>query len=63
VKVRLMGTEQECAAAAARLAADPGFTVLEQSAPYPNRAPSELVRVYLEVHVAPVAAGAEGGRQ
>lgn len=47
--MRLQGTRQECQAAAERIGEV--LTVLEQSPLYPNRPPSQLVRLYLEVNV------------
>ena len=47
MKVRLTGTETECAAAVQALRA--GFAVREVSSFYPNRPPSRLGRVYVDV--------------
>lgn len=55
MKIRVMGTEDECRAVADRL---PEIVdVLEVSAPFPNRGASKLVRVYVEA----VPAGPEPG--
>lgn len=48
MKIRLMGTGEECATAVTALRAAPGLTVLEVSTAYPNRGDSGLVRVYIE---------------
>jgi hypothetical protein len=47
VKIRIEGTAAECAAAAERLAQV--LAVREHSRLYPNRPPSKLVRLYLDV--------------
>jgi hypothetical protein len=46
MKIRLHGTEDECAAAAAAIAQV--LDVVDVSAPYHDRAPSRLVRIYLD---------------
>ncbi len=51
MKLRLTGTEQECADAVAALAA--GFVLREVSGFYPHRGTSALGRVYLDVQVRP----------
>jgi hypothetical protein len=51
VKIRLHGTEDECREVAERLAGM--VDVLAVSAPYPDRGQSRLVRVYVEVRLAP----------
>lgn len=52
MKIRLHGTEDECREVAERLAGI--VEVLAISAPYPDRGASVLVRVYVEVRIAPV---------
>lgn len=47
MKIRLMGTAEECRVAAIQIGTV--LEVLEQSDPYPNRPPSKLWRMYLEV--------------
>ena len=49
MKLRLHGTAAECAEAARRLAQV--FQVVAVSPPYPDRGPSSLVRVYVEVRL------------
>jgi hypothetical protein len=49
VKLRLHGTPQECERAVARLAEV--FTVVSVSGAYPDRPPSRLVRVYVDVRL------------
>jgi hypothetical protein len=51
VKIRLHGTEEECREVAGRLAGM--VDVLAVSAAYPDRGQSCLVRVYVEVRLAP----------
>jgi hypothetical protein len=51
VKIRLHGTADECGEVAERLAGI--VEVLAVSAPYPDRGASVLVRVYVEVRIAP----------
>jgi hypothetical protein len=51
VKVRLWGTPAEVAQAVRRLVEV--LNVVAVSGPYPDRGPSVLVRVYLEVHLDP----------
>jgi hypothetical protein len=53
MKIRLMGTEDECRQVAARLAAV--VDVLEVSEPRPNRGDSRQVRMYVEARVSPIA--------
>jgi hypothetical protein len=49
VKLRLMGTEAECARAVFLLRyGPPDLEVVEVNGPYPNRGDSRQVRVYLE---------------
>jgi hypothetical protein len=51
VKLRLMGTQAECARLTFLLRyGPPDLAVLEVSRPYPNRGASQQVRVYLEAH-------------
>jgi hypothetical protein len=50
MKLRLHGTQAECAAAAERLRGTPGLHITDQSRPYPDRG-GELVRVYLTAHL------------
>ena len=58
VRVRLMGTQVECERFAAELArACPPGVVREVSGFYPNRAPSLLGRVYLDVAIPGEPAG------
>jgi hypothetical protein len=58
VKLRLHGTPAECDQAAHRLAEV--FDVVSVSGPYPDRGPSRLVRVYLELRLGPAPpAGAD----
>ena len=49
MKLRLHGTPPECQEAARRLAEV--FQVVAVSPPYPDRGPSTLVRVYVEVRL------------
>jgi hypothetical protein len=50
MKIRLTGTEAECAKLAFLLRyGPPDLEVVEVSAPYPNRGASAQVRVYVEV--------------
>jgi hypothetical protein len=52
VKIRLMGTEAECARLTFLLRfGPPGLDVLEVSGPRPNQGDSKQVRVYLEVRL------------
>jgi hypothetical protein len=57
VRLRLHGTPAEVAAALPLLAAC--FEVVDESRPYPDRPPSRLVRVYLDLRLppSPVPAG------
>jgi hypothetical protein len=48
VRVRLRGTPAEIATALPLLRA--AFQVADESRPYPDRPPSRLVRVYLDLH-------------
>jgi hypothetical protein len=58
VKVRLHGTPAECDQATRRLTQV--FDVVAVSGRYPDRAPSRLVRVYLELRLGPTPpAGAD----
>jgi hypothetical protein len=50
VKIRVMGTEDECREVAERLVGI--VEVLEVGGPYPNRGASQLVRVYIEARIA-----------
>jgi len=54
MKLRLHGTPVEITATLPLLAA--AFEVLDQSHPYPDRPPSRLVRVYLELRPPATAA-------
>jgi hypothetical protein len=61
MKLRLMGTPEECARVAFLLrVGPPELEVLEVDGPYPNRGDSRQVRAYLELRLArepgPVAA-------
>jgi hypothetical protein len=49
MKLRLHGTPEECEEAAHRLARL--FHVVSVSPPYPDRGPSKLVRVHVEVRL------------
>ena len=49
MKIRLVGTLEECLDAQKRL--DRVFEIVELSRPYPSRGPSRLVRVYVEVRL------------
>ena len=49
MKIRLMGTPEECTAVADKLATV--FHVVEVSDPRANRGSSELVRVYVEIRL------------
>jgi hypothetical protein len=49
VKIRLMGSEQECTALAALLQTTPGLHVADISRPYPNRDDPAKVRIYIDV--------------
>jgi hypothetical protein len=51
VRLRLHGTPAECEHVARRLAEV--FDVVAISPPYPDRGPSRLVRVYLELRLDP----------
>jgi hypothetical protein len=51
LKIRLVGTLEECLYAQERL--DRAFEIVEISRPYPSRGPSRLVRVYVEVRLHP----------
>lgn len=51
MKIRLMGSQEECAAAVDALRGNPGLAILEVSAPYPNRRDSRQVRVYVEAQI------------
>lgn len=53
MKIRLWGTEDECALAAERLIATPGLVVLSVSGPYADRGASVLVRVFIEARLDP----------
>jgi hypothetical protein len=59
VKLRLHGTPAECDQAAHRLAEV--FDVVSVSGPYPDRGPSRLVRVYLELRLHPAPPTARAG--
>jgi hypothetical protein len=48
VKIRLMGTPDECAAAVTAIKGADGLRVLEVSRPVRNRGDSRQVRVYIE---------------
>ena len=53
MKVRLMGTEDECARLAFLLRFGPSeLQVLQVDGPYPNRGASRQVRAYLELRLA-----------
>jgi hypothetical protein len=52
MKLRIMGTEAECARLAFLLRFGPAnLEVLQVDGPYPNRGDSKQVRVYLEVRL------------
>jgi len=53
VKIRLWGTDEECAEAAGRLMRTPGLIVLSVSGPYPDHGASVLVRVFIEARLDP----------
>ena len=55
MKLRLMGTAAECAAAVVVLREH--LDVVEVSEPYPNRGNSRLVRVYVEATAPDAKAG------
>jgi hypothetical protein len=59
VRLRLHGTPAECDHAARRLAEV--FDVVSVSGPYPDRGPSRLVRVYLELRLDPAPPAAPAG--
>jgi hypothetical protein len=61
VKVRLWGTQAECAEATRRLAEV--LDVVALSGPYPDRGASRLVRVYLEVRLDPPAGSGRSPRR
>jgi hypothetical protein len=64
VRLRLHGTPAEVAAALPLLRA--AFCVLDESRPYPDRPPSRLVRVYLDLRLptpAPAAGEVAGDRR
>jgi len=48
VKIRLMGAPDDVALMAERIEADPDMSVTRRSAPFPNRADPDQVRVYLD---------------
>ena len=52
MKIRLMGTADECAAGVEVIRSSGRFDVVEVSAAYPNRGDSQLVRVYVETRAA-----------
>jgi hypothetical protein len=52
VNLRLHALADECDHLAALLGQTPGLVVVSRRGPYPDRPPSVLVRVYLEVRVA-----------
>ncbi|MFG2056664.1 hypothetical protein ACGFI9_21840 [Micromonospora sp. NPDC048930] len=54
MRIRLMGTGDECGAAVDALRAAPGLTILEVSTAYPNRGSSDQVRVYVEARTGSV---------
>jgi hypothetical protein len=58
VRLRLHGTPAECDQAARRLAEV--FDVVAVSGPYPDRSPSRLVRVYLELRLDPAPSAGPG---
>jgi hypothetical protein len=58
VRLRLHGTPAECDQAARRLAEV--FDVVAVSGPYPDRGPSRLVRVYLELRLDPAPPAGPG---
>ena len=49
MQIRLHGTTEECADAVERLSC--ALTVVAERGPCPDRAPSALVRVYLDVRM------------
>lgn len=51
MKIRLVGTLEECLDAQEQL--NKVFEIVEISRPYPSRGPSRLVRVYIEVRLDP----------
>lgn len=55
MKLRLMGSPQECGAAVALLHQLPGLRLTEVSRPYPNRNDPQQVRVYVEANLDPAA--------
>jgi hypothetical protein len=61
VRLRLHGTPAEVATALPRLAAC--FELVDHSRPYPDRPPSRLVRVYLDLRLpaSPTPAGQMAG--
>jgi hypothetical protein len=62
MKIRLWGTEDECAMAVERLMLTPGFRVVSVSGARRDRGASELVRVYVEVRFLPLPHGQQGTR-
>jgi hypothetical protein len=58
VRLRLHGTPTECQAAARRLTEI--FDVVAISGPCPDRSPSRLVRVYLELRLDPAPPAGPG---
>ena len=58
MKLRLHGTPAEYAATQ-RLRRTPGLHIQDQSRPYPDRG-SELVRIYLTIHLNPAPALGRG---
>lgn len=51
MKLRLMGTADECMAVLLALRTLPGLDLVDVAGPYPNRPPSRLVRLYLDARL------------
>jgi len=52
MKIRITGTKEECQAAAeiyTAMMGNPNIKSLEISSLYPNRAPSNLYRIYIDI--------------
>jgi hypothetical protein len=60
MNLRLRGLAHECDQATVLLEQTPGLVVVDRRGPYPDRPPSVLVRLYLEVRLATDRASAPG---
>ena len=58
MKIRLTGRPADIESGVATISALPGFDLTGISGPHPNRGPSRLVRVYLDIRLtSPPASG------